>query len=374
MKRKEVLRLLILAGVLVFSAPVMPYISHSTVYAAEVDGISDFSQTIFSEGSFNIPNDASLSYAGNLYLGITSLDNVKYVTECQGQYYPTKYESEEYEGETYASTYTEYSPMSFAEAVNQASNVPVGTSFYFDANPSNISTLNEYNEAAKNIYLIVLQGDAPIEKVPFSALNSVIGINSGVGTGTEGTVTGEEESSILKESMQAPVITFSEIPEKTDEEFELIMYSDIDALLTFNGKNNGKHGQSDSFRINSNGDYSYSAMTADGEEVSGVLTITCFTGEGVATITDKNRDSVWKGTGQEVDSSVANTEETDNMEADANTGKTDSQSLDNNIQEELYQTGIESSIPVVSGVFGLGGIGLMLAGLKKGRKGGIDEN
>lgn len=369
MKKKEVFSLLVLAGVLAFSAPVMSFMPQSVVCAAEADSIPRLGQNIFSEGNFNIPNDASLSSAGNLYLGITAFDNAKYVTECQGQYYATKYESEEYDGEIYASTYTEYTPMSFADAVSQASPVPSGTSFYFDANPSSIGTLNEYNEASKNIYLIVLQGDAPVGKVSFSELNSVIGINSGAGSAT-----GEEASGIMKDSVQAPIVTFSEIPESTDREFELVMYSDIDALLTFNGKNNGKHGQSDSFVVNSNGDYSYSAVTADGQETTGVLSIGCFIGDGVALPSDSDRDNVWKGTGQEAVGA-------EGQEAGEEAGRKAGDIQDSagtqgsaSPQEKLYQTGIESSIPAMSRVLGLGGIGFLFAGLKRGKKGGNDEN
>ena len=369
MKRKEVLSLLVLSGVLAFSAPVMSFMPQLVVCAAEADGIPRLGQNIFSEGNFNIPNDASLSSAGNLYLGITALDNAKYVTECQGQYYPTKYESEEYDGEIYASTYTEYTPMLLADAVSQASPVPVGTSFYFDANPSSIGTLNEYNEASKNIYLIVLQGDTPVGKVPFSELNSVIGVNSGAGSAADGNTSG-----IMKDFGQTPVVTFSEIPESTDREFELVMYSDIDALLTFNGKNKGKHGQSDSFMVNSNGDYSYSAVTADGQETTGVLSVGCFTGDGVALPSDSDRDNVWKGTGQEAVGAEgqgvgedAGREAGDIQDSAGTQDSSDS-------QERLYQTGIESSIPAMSGVLGLGGIGFLLVGLKRGRKGGNDEN
>lgn len=372
MKKKEVLGLLVLSGVLTFSVPFMPFIPQSVVCAAEEDGIPRLSQNIFSEGNFIIPNDASLSSAGNLYLGITALDNVKYVTECEGQYYSTMYESEEYDGEVYASTYTEYVPMSFADAVSQASPVPSGTSFYLDANPSSIGTLSEYEEASKNIYLIVLQGDIPIGKVPFSELNSVIGVNFGVG------VTGDEASGIMKDSVQAPVVTFSDIPESTDKEFELVMHSDIEALLTFNGKNNGKHGQSDSFMVNSNGDYSYSAVTADGQETTGVLSIGCFTGDGVALPSDSDRDNVWKGTGQESKEGAVGAE---GQEAGEESGRKAGATQDSastqgstGTQDRLYQTGIESSIPALSGVLGLGGIGFLFAGLKRGKKGGNDEN
>ena len=202
MKRKEVLCMLVLAGVFGFSAPAMSFMPQMVVCAAETDGIPRLAQNIFSEGNFNMPNDASLASAGNLYLGITALDNAGYVTECQGQYYPTMYESEEYDGEVYASTYTEYNtPMSFADAVSQASAVPAGTSFYFDANPSSIGTLSEYNEASKNIYLIVLQGGAPVGKVPFAELNSVIGVNTGAGGGGN-------TSGIMKEATQAPVVQY----------------------------------------------------------------------------------------------------------------------------------------------------------------------
>lgn len=367
MKRKEVLSLLVLSGVLAFAAPVMPFMPQSVV-CAEEDGIPRLSQNIFSEGNFIIPNDASLSSAGNLYLGITALDNVKYVTECEGQYYSTMYESEEYDGEVYASTYTEYTPMSFADAVSQASPVPGGTSFYLDANPSSIDTLSEYDEASKNIYLIVLQGDVPIGKVPFSELNSVIGVNSGVGTG----VTGDEASDIMKDSAQAPVVTFSGIPESTDKEFELVMQSNIEALLTFNGKNSGKHGQSDSFMVNSNGDYSYSAVTADGQETTGVLSIGCFTGDGVAIPSDSDRDNVWKGTGQESKEGAVGVE---GQEAGEEAGRKAGSTQDSSgSQDRLYQTGIESSIPALSGVLGLGGIGFLFAGLKRGKKGEDNEN
>ena len=93
MKRKEVLCMLVLAGVFGFSAPAMSFIPQMVVCAAETDGIPRLAQNIFSEGNFNMPNDASLASAGNLYLGITALDNAGYVTECQGQYYPTMYDA-----------------------------------------------------------------------------------------------------------------------------------------------------------------------------------------------------------------------------------------------------------------------------------------
>lgn len=180
----------------------------------------------------------------------------------------------------------------------------------------------------------------------------------------------------MKESAQAPVVTFSAIPESTDSEFELVMYSDIDALLTFNGKNNGKHGKSDSFKVNSNGEYSYSAVTADGRETSGVLPVGCFTGDGVALPSDSGRDSVWTGTGVESEGTDDEALGTGGQVSDEGAGSADTADTQGSAdtQEKLYQTGIEDNIPAISGVLGLGGIGFLLAGLKRGRKGGNNED
>ena len=197
MKKKKVMFLLALAGVLALSVPVMSIIPCSMVCAAESGGIPALSQNIFSEGNFSVPNDASLASSGNLYLGITALDNAQYVTECQGAYYPIMYESEEFEGELYSATYTKYEAMSYADAVSQSMQVPAGTSFYFDANPASIATLAEYNEASKNIYLIVIKDGAPVGKVAFSDLNSVMGAVAGVGTGSTG---GTGSGSIMQDS------------------------------------------------------------------------------------------------------------------------------------------------------------------------------
>ena len=87
MKRKEVLCMLVLAGVFGFSAPAMSFMPQMVVCAAETDGIPRLAQNIFSEGNFNMPNDASLASAGNLYLGITALDlSLIHISEPTRQY------------------------------------------------------------------------------------------------------------------------------------------------------------------------------------------------------------------------------------------------------------------------------------------------
>ena len=108
-------------------------------------------------------------------------------------------------------------------------------------------------------------------------------------------------------------------------------------------------------------------MTADGRETSGVLSVGCFTGDGVALPSDSGRDSVWTGTGVESEGTDDEALGTGGQVSDEGAGSADT-------QEKLYQTGIEDNIPAISGVLGLGGIGFLLAGLKRGRKGGNNED
>ena len=81
----------------------------------------------------------------------------------------------------------------------------------------------------------------------------------------------------------------------------------------------------------------------------------------------RQRDSVWTGTGVESEGTDDEALGTGGQVSDEGAGSADT-------QEKLYQTGIEDNIPAISGVLGLGGIGFLLAGLKRGRKGGNNED
>ena len=99
-------------------------------------------------------------------------------------------------------------------------------------------------------------------------------------------------------------------------------------------------------------------------------------GDGVALPSDSGRDSVWTGTGVESEGTDDEALGTGGQVSDEGAGSEDTADTQGSAdtQEKLYQTGIEDNIPAISGVLGLGGIGFLLAGLKRGRKGGNNED
>lgn len=142
---------------------------------------------------------------------------------------------------------------------------------------------------------------------------------------------------------KAPKVTLSKIPKKVyiGYSFDLKVKTDVDAMVTFNGQTSGKYGKNAKFNITRNGDYSYSAITKDGQETTGTISVNCF----------KNfkydRNGFWKG--NEVKSSgVAST------------------------VKRLVQTGMyDTKMLVVAAVLGISGVvTLGYRFYKKRRKGG----
>lgn len=76
----------------------------------------------------------------------------------------------------------------------------------------------------------------------------------------------------------APKLVVSGIPKSkmVGETFSLKIASNMDALITFNGRNSGSYGRSAKFPVTSNGEFIYTAVNRDGEKTTGKVKIKCF--------------------------------------------------------------------------------------------------
>lgn len=80
---------------------------------------------------------------------------------------------------------------------------------------------------------------------------------------------------------QDPKVTFSDLPSNATKgnPVTVTMYSDIDAVLMFNGRSSGAPVKSYDFTITQNGSYSWSATTESGGSSNGSLSVNCFNSE-----------------------------------------------------------------------------------------------
>lgn len=79
-------------------------------------------------------------------------------------------------------------------------------------------------------------------------------------------------------------VSFSELPSGIlkGTPTAITMYSDMDAVLLFNGESSIDLTKEHSFTVTHNGAYSWTAVTADGVETSGTFTVDCFVDEASA--------------------------------------------------------------------------------------------
>lgn len=83
----------------------------------------------------------------------------------------------------------------------------------------------------------------------------------------------------------SPKISFSELKNGvlSGTPVTLTMYSDIDAILMFNGEASTEAVKEKAFTVRQNGAYTYTARTKDGGETTGVFTVDCFVDDASAT-------------------------------------------------------------------------------------------
>ena len=83
----------------------------------------------------------------------------------------------------------------------------------------------------------------------------------------------------------SPKISFSELKKGvlSGTPVTLTMYSDIDAILMFNGEASTEAVKEKAFTVRQNGAYTYTARTKDGGETTGVFTVDCFVDDASAT-------------------------------------------------------------------------------------------
>lgn len=83
----------------------------------------------------------------------------------------------------------------------------------------------------------------------------------------------------------SPKVSFSELKKGvlSGTPVTLTMYSDIDAILMFNGEASTEAVKEKAFTVRQNGAYTYTARTKDGGETTGVFTVDCFVDDASAT-------------------------------------------------------------------------------------------
>ena len=94
-----------------------------------------------------------------------------------------------------------------------------------------------------------------------------------------------------------PTLTFSNIPKKKCESFELTISSDIDAQINFNGQGSEKYSKKAKFTVDSNGTFFYSASTADGGYTEGSVKVSCIKDN--ASSNEKWVPDDWNGEGSD---------------------------------------------------------------------------
>lgn len=92
-------------------------------------------------------------------------------------------------------------------------------------------------------------------------------------------ITKWEETS--NENAKTPKVTFGDLESGILDgtPIAVTMYSDIDAVLMFNGESSINATKEYSFTVSHNGSYEWHAITESGEEVSGVFEVDCFVDE-----------------------------------------------------------------------------------------------
>lgn len=103
-----------------------------------------------------------------------------------------------------------------------------------------------------------------------------------------------------------PTVNISGIPSSAENgtTFDITMTSDVDAILTFNGRNNGGYGKSATFTISENGKYNYSAVSKFGVATEGYIEVNCFSAK--KEYVEGDRDTRWTGDSETI-SSLAQT-------------------------------------------------------------------
>lgn len=84
-----------------------------------------------------------------------------------------------------------------------------------------------------------------------------------------------------EQDTRVPNVTFGDLPSNATkgEPITITMFSDIEAVLMFNGRSSGTPVKSYTFTVSQNGEYSWSAKTEAGKYSSGKFAVNCFSSE-----------------------------------------------------------------------------------------------
>ena len=106
-----------------------------------------------------LANDEYVATASGHCVGLTMRENAKYVLATQSSYYCLKYTAVEWDGYLLQDVSVGDSFNSYEEALKASDKVPSGVNMYLPLNVDGISSMKEFDAAADDIRLLIIEGD-----------------------------------------------------------------------------------------------------------------------------------------------------------------------------------------------------------------------
>jgi len=106
-----------------------------------------------------LASDEYVATASGHCVGLTMRENAKYVLATQAAFYCLKYTAVEWDGYLLQDVSVGDAFSSYEEAVKASDKVPSGVNMYLPLNVEGISSMKEFNEAADDIRLLIIEGD-----------------------------------------------------------------------------------------------------------------------------------------------------------------------------------------------------------------------